>query len=100
MLDVGVLTAPDGHAPINVDIGNGPNIVGVHLLSEGDVLSDLCDTGNLLGVLLHSTENLAQGCSTQGSTEPLLDLHTDCGPLLQVHDDSTSLLGVNGHQIV
>ena len=80
--------------------------IGVEVPDLGHIARPGCGPGvgemadTLLGCLLDTSHDNTGCCSYSGSQEPLIDVHTDGGTLLQVHDDPNALLGLNGHGIL
>ena len=104
--DAGVLTTPSSQSPVGVDVANAQNVANADLLGHSDILSfpNMGGTGTdaLTGVAPASIDlGSITGASTPGSSDAsLVDANTDGGPIVQVHDNPTSLVGVNDHALV
>jgi hypothetical protein len=105
--DAGVLTTPDSQSPVGAEVGNGQNVADASALSHSDVLSfpnmGGAGTDALTGVVPSAIDVgnvLSDNSAPASSDQSLVDAHTDGAPLVQVHDNPTSTLGVNDHAIV
>jgi hypothetical protein len=104
--DAGVLTTPDSQSPVGVGVANAQNLANADLLGHSDVLSfpSMGGTGtDALTGLTPTGIDLGNitGASTSGSSDAsLVDAHTDGGPVAQIHDNPTSVVGVNDHALV
>jgi hypothetical protein len=109
LAEAGVLTTPDAQTPVGAEVANAQNLAAATLLPHSDVLSfpNLGGAGTdaLTGVAPSAIDlgSAMDGGSTTApaaADHPLIDLHTDNGPLLQTHDNPTSTLAINNHAIV
>jgi hypothetical protein len=105
--DAGVLTTPSSQSPVGADVGNGQNVAAASLLSHSDALSfpnmGGAGTDALTGVVPSAIDvgNVASDSSAPATSgQSLVDAHTDGGPLVQLHDNSPSTVGVNDHALV
>ena len=106
ILDAGVLTTPDGSTPVNIDIGNGPNILDVHALSHSDALS-FPNLGGTCADALTGFIPAAAGavaCNDPPATSPgHAAAPSHCFDAPHVQEDighATCLPALNGHAIV
>jgi hypothetical protein len=107
LADAGVLTSPDAQTPVGAEVANGNNLADANLLSHSDILSfpSLQGTGTdaLSGVVpgnINVGNVVTDGSGTTFADSSLLDASTDGGPLLQIHNNPTSTVGLNDHPIV
>jgi hypothetical protein len=109
LLNTGVLTTPDAGSPVIADIGNGANIVDATVLGNSDALqfADLGGAGadSLAGALptaggIADLGGITGGAPATGGDQSLIDAHTDGSDIVQVHNDSSALVGLNDHPII